>query len=142
MTVIQSIKIERLYKNNGQHAQYIADYTLTGQIRKADNIHWTCDSDIPELRMSVKSARATLASDLIGDTKASKVDDYFNRTASTSWAYVTKDEKIYIMDGIEFREFIMTFATMERDSTKNGGRMKVRFPHESHKVIEWLGSKA
>lgn len=142
MTVIKSTTIDRIYKNNGQHAQYVADYTLTGQVRKADNIHWACGSDIPELKMSVKSARATLASDLIGETIADKVNDYFNRTASTVWAYVTKDETIYIMDGIEFRQFIMTFATMQKDSTKNGGRMKVRFPHESHKVIEWLGSKA
>jgi hypothetical protein len=34
--------------------------------------------------------------------------------------------------------FLMLFCTLERDSTKNGGKVKVRFAHETAKVREWL----
>lgn len=142
MTIYKASTINRTYTNNGQHLQQVVDYTLTGKIRKADNKPWQCESDIPELLMSVKSARATIASDLIGETLADKVNDYFNRVASVNWAYITKDGTIYIMGMREFREFVMTFATLQRDSTKNGGRMKVRLPHETKKVIEWLSQRA
>lgn len=142
MTTYKSLTIERTYINNGQHLQQVVDYTLTGKIRKADNKPWQYESDIPELLISVKSARATIASNLIGETLADKVNDYFDRVASVNWAYIAKDGTIYIMNTIEFREFVMTFATLQRDSTKNGGRMKVRLPHETKKVIEWLNQKA
>ena len=138
MTTIQSITIERTYKNNGQHSQQTVDFTLTGQLRKADNHKWNIESDIPELNMSVKADRFTLASDLMGETLDQMVNDYFNRTASTSWAYLTNEGQIYIMNRIEFYMFLMLFCTLERDSTKNGGRVKVRFAHETAKVREWL----
>ena len=138
MTTIQSITINRTYKNNGQHSQQTVDFTLTGQLRKADNHKWNIESDIPELNMSVKADRFTLASDLMGETLSQKISDYFNRTASTSWAYITNEGQIYIMNRIEFHMFLMLFCTLERDSTKNGGKIKVRFAHETNKVREWL----
>lgn len=138
MTTIQSITINRTYKNNGQHSQQTVDFTLTGQLRKADNHKWNIESDIPELNMSVKADRFTLASDLMGETLSQKVSDYFNCTASTSWAYITTEGQIYIMNRIEFHMFLMLFGTLERDSTKNGGKIKVRFAHETAKVREWL----
>jgi hypothetical protein len=142
MQKLQAITIHRTYTNNGQHLQQVVDFTVTGLIRKADNKPWNMESDIPEYMMSVKSARATIASDLIGETLLDKVNDYFTRVASVNWAYITKDGWIYIMNMREFREFVMTFATLQRDSTKNGGRMKVRLPHETKKVIEWLSQRA
>jgi len=138
MKMIQALTINRTYKNNGQHAQQVVDYTLTGIIRKADNHKWDVDSDIPELHMSVKGNRFTLASDLIGDTVEAKINDYFNRTASTQWAYITTEEEIYIMNRVEFYMFLMLFCTLQADSTKNGGKKKVRFGYESARVREWL----
>ena len=138
MTTIQSITINRTYKNNGQHSQQTVDFTLTGQLRKADNHKWNIESDIPELNMSVKADRFTLASDLMGETLSQKISDYFNRTASTSWAYLTNEGQIYIMNQIEFHMFLMLFCTLEKDSTKNGGKIKVRFAHETAKVRKWL----
>jgi predicted PolB exonuclease-like 3'-5' exonuclease len=116
----------------------VVDFTLTGNIRKADNHKWDADSDIPELNMSVKSARFTLAYALNGETKEEKINDYFSRVKSTSWAYITTEGQIYIMNRIEFHMFLMLFCTLERDSTKNGGKVKVRFAHETAKVREWL----
>lgn len=134
--------IERIYKNNGAHAQQALDFTLTGHIRPHDNVKWNEGSDIPELHMSVKTDRFTLASDLIGETISDKVDDYFNRTASNVFAYVATTGIAYIMNPTEFKAFMLTFCKLERDSSKNGGRMKVRFPHETEKVREWLSQKA
>lgn len=138
MTTYTAISIERTYKNNGIHAQQVVDFTLTGQIRKADNRKWNETSDIPELLMSVKADRFTLASDLMGETICEKVDDYFNRVASVNWAYLANNGTIYIMNRSEFKAFLLRFAKLEKDSTKNGGRMKVRFPHETEMVRQWL----
>lgn len=138
MTTYTAISINRTYRNNGLHAQQVVDFTLTGQIRKADNRKWNEQSDIPELLMSVKADRFTLASDLVGETICEKVDDYFNRVRSITWAYLANDGTIYIMNCSEFKAFLLRFAKLERDSTKNGGRMKVRFPHETEMVKQWL----
>ena len=138
MTTYTAISINRTYRNNGLHAQQVVDYTLTGQVRKADNRKWNETSDIPELLMSVKADRFTLASDLVGETICEKVDDYFNRVASVNWAYLANNGTIYIMNRSEFKAFLLRFAKLEKDSTKNGGRMKVRFPHETEMVRQWL----
>lgn len=138
MTTIILKTIERTYKNNGSHAQQVLDYTLTGQMRAHDHCRWDEGSDIPELDMSVKTDRFTLASDLIGETLTDKVDDYMARTASKVFAYVATTGIAYLMNAIEFKAFMLTFCKLERDSQKNGGRMKVRFPHETAKVREWL----
>ena len=138
MTVIQALTIERTYKNNGSHAQQVVDYTLTGMVRPHDNCKWNEGSDIPELNMSVKADRFTLASDLAGETIGEKIADYFSRTASTAWAYMSNEGQIYIMNRNEFFAFLMLFCSLQRDSTKNGGKMKVRFAHETAKVREWL----
>jgi hypothetical protein len=138
MTTIQSITINRTYKNNGQHSQQTVDFTLTGQLRKADNHKWNIESDIPELNMSVKADRFTLASDLMGETLSQKINDYFDRTASTSWAYITNEGQIYIMNRVEFYAFLMAFTTLQRQSSKNGGHYTVKLNHETNKVREWL----
>lgn len=138
MTMIQALTIERTYTNNGQHAQQVADFTLTGNIRKADNHKWTAESDIPELNMSVKSDRFTLAYSLDGETKADKINYYFENVCSTSWAYVTNEGQIYIMNRIEFYEFLMTFTSLQKMSSKNGGHYTVKLNHETNKVREWL----
>jgi hypothetical protein len=138
MTVIQALEIERTYANNGQHSQQVADFTLTGHIRKADNKKWDADSDIPELNMSVKSDRFTLAYRLEGETKEEKINYYFENVHSTSWAYVSNEGQIYIMNRVEFYAFLMTFTTLQRQSSKNGGHYTVKLNHETNAVRNWL----
>lgn len=142
MKMIICKTIERTYSNNGQHCQQMLDFTLTGQVRKADHLKWDKGSDIPEFSMSVKSARFTLAVDLIGETLEDKVDNYFARVLSTAWAYVTKSGEAYIMNRDEFRTFLLTFGTMSRMSSRNGGQIAVKGGHESRKMIEWLSQQA
>ena len=58
MTTINLKTINRMYKNNGQHAEQTARFTLTGKIEKADNRPHNLGGDIGNLQ--VKSARATV----------------------------------------------------------------------------------
>ena len=138
MTTIQALEITRTYSNNGQHSQQVVDFTLTGNIRKADNHKWDADSDIPELNMSVKSARFTLAYALNGETKEEKINDYFNRVKSTSWAYITNEGIIYIMNRVEFYNFLMYCTDLYRSSSSNGGHYTIKQNHETNKIRQWL----
>ena len=138
MTTIQALEITRTYANNGQHSQQVVDFTLTGNIRKADNHKWDADSDIPELNMSVKSPRFTLAYALNGETKEEKIADYFSRVKSTSWAYITTEGIIYIMNRVEFYEFLMFCTDLQRSSSSNGGHYTIRQNHETQKIRNWL----
>ena len=138
MTVIKATEITRTYTNNGQHKQQVVDYTLTGNIRKADNGKWDATSDIPELNMSVKSDRFTLAYRLEGETKEAKINDYFERVQSTSWAYINNENEIYIMNKIEFYAFLMAFTSLQKQCSKYVGHYTVKLYHETNKVREWL----
>ena len=139
MKVVKLLPIKRQYKNNGQHAEQLADYALTGQIRKADRVPFDKGSDIPELEASVKSARFTLASTLKGETFEEQLEDYFSRTASKVAVYVSLQlETAFVMDMEEFRAFIETFCKLQRSSSKNGGKQVIRMGTETKKVQEWL----
>lgn len=142
MKVVTQISVDCPYTNRGQYAEMVACRTLLGDAydptAKADNKSFDKDSDISSLRISVKSARFSLASKLYGETLAEMVADYFNRTHSTSWAYVATDGNIYIMNKAEFAEFLALFTTLQRASSKNGGGMVVRMRSESKAVLKWL----
>lgn len=122
--------IERIYSNNGQHAEQVARFTLTGEIVKADNKPFTAGGDV--LDIQVKSARATVCKGL--DIKAHVELDGANR-----YGYVVADfSKMYIMTPDEWIEFVEKFAKPATESTKNGGGSKLRLPHESKAMREWL----
>lgn len=140
MKKIKVIDIERQYNNDGQHLQQALTYTLTGEHRKADHVSYTKDSDIPEFEMSVKSARFTLMSGNLCEAQDFEgiVNEFFRKTASKCFAYVTKELECFIMDAEEFREFICQFCGLSKESSKNGGRCKVQMRSESSKVMQWL----
>lgn len=92
--------------NNGQYAQAIVDFTLTGQDRAADSVKFDKGSDIPELRVSVKAERFTLALNVNGVTVAEQVTDYLDRVSSTGWVFVSKNGYGYGMNKAEFSEFL------------------------------------
>ena len=58
MTTIELKELNRQYKNNGQHAEQVARYTLTGEVCKADNKPFTAGGDCGDIQ--IKSARATV----------------------------------------------------------------------------------
>lgn len=133
----------RTYENGiwGQDAEQIAAYTYTGEIRAHDNVPFDKGSDIPELNMSVKAGKFTLASaNLVkGETVEEQLEDFMGRVHSTSFAYICKSNyTAYVMDRNEFRLFVTTFCSMTRESEKNGGGMKVKCKGESKKMVKWF----
>lgn len=92
--------------NNGQYAQAVADFTLMKKDRASDSVKFNEGSDIPELNVSVKAERFTLALNVNGNTVAEQVADYLDRVHSTGWIYVSKNGYGYGMNKAEFTEFL------------------------------------
>ena len=129
-TVKLNTNFERRYANNGQHAEQVARFTLTGEIVKADNKPFTAGADV--LDIQVKSARATVCNGL--DIRA-----HVELDAAKCYGYVLADfSKMYIMSPEEWIKFVEEFAKPATESTKTGGGSKLRLPHESKAVREWL----
>lgn len=130
MELMNLIQIERTYQNNGQHAEQIARFNLTGKIEKADNIPFSESADC--LDIQIKSARATVC-------KGTNIQDFLKNDKAKRYGYVTKDfSKMYIMNKIEWLEFINKFGTITRESGKNGGKEKIRLKMESQEMVEWF----
>ena len=130
MRAIAMAKIERTYKNNGQEAQRVFTYTLTGRLEKADNIPHDKGTDC--LQYQIKSARATVCRgrDLLA---------YLATDCATEYVYVTADfATAYVMSKTEYVAFVNEFGTLTRESAKNGGHEKIRLGHETDKMREWL----
>jgi len=140
MTTIKMTTIERRYANFGQHAEQTLAYTLTGEIRKHDHIAYTAGSDIPEYAMSVKSAKFSLMNGNLCESQDFDgiVEEFFRKTASKCFAYITQEMECFVMNPEEFRCFVCQFCGLSRESTKNGGRCKVQMPSESKAVLAWL----
>lgn len=128
--------------NAGINAEQSLRYFLHGYTTAHDSRRFDEASDIDNI--SVKSAHFTLVQGglLNGSELEPMIDDYFSRVHSTEFAYVARDFTVYMMNAEEFREFLMTFCTVERDSHKNGGKLKVRARSESKKMVEWLNERA
>lgn len=134
MNRINLLSIERYYKNNGQEAERVARFTLTGELAKADNLAHNLGADC--LDIQIKSARATVC-------KGTDLEAYLNLDASNRFGYVTADFKVmYIMSRTEYTEFVNQFGTITKESGKNGGAEKIRLKHESKDMIEWLKARA
>ncbi len=134
MTHISLLKIERTYKNNGQHAEQVMRFTLTGEICKADNLRHDLGGDV--LDIQVKSAKASVC-------KGYDLDAYLAVDGASRYAYVTKDfETAYIMNRNEYKNFVENFGTKTRESQKNGGGEKIRLLDESERMINWLKERA
>lgn len=118
--------------------RYVATITNTLISWHFSNVAFDVGSDIETLKISVKSARFTLASHLLGETKEEKINDFFNRVHSTRFAYVTRNGDIYIMNATEFQQFVTMFASLQKASKKNGGQMVVRAKSETKKMLQWF----
>ena len=128
-TIKLNNSIERRYANNGQHAEQVARFTLTGEIVKADNKPFTAGADI--LDIQVKSARATVCKGL--DIRAHVAID-----AAKCYGYVIADcSKMYIMTPDEWIEFVDRFATATVDSSKERNPI-LKLPHENKDIKRWL----
>ena len=133
MTTITMATIERVYKNGGQHAEQAFRFTMSGVICKADNKPATMGGDYEDIQ--IKSARATIC-------KGKDIAGHLAMDKAKRYAYVTADFKTaYIMSKVEYLTFATLFATLTRESQKNGGAEKMRFKSESKAMLEWLESR-
>jgi hypothetical protein len=129
-------------KNAGERKEENLDYMLTGSVQGKDSVAYDKGSDIMwnGVGVSAKSSHFTLMSAKLakGETMAEQLDFYFATVHSTVFAYITEKDDVYMMNAIEFREFLEVFCHMERESSKNGGGWKVRCRAESKKMLNWF----
>ena len=127
--------------NEGINKEQCLDFHFNGRCGKHDNEPFDKGSDLPEQRMSVKSAKFSLCSYgmLRGESFEEMLDDFFARVASTSFAYVTKTYEVYEMDAVEFREFLGLFSYASHDYNGKGSKIKGR--SESKKMLLWLSER-
>lgn len=122
------------YANRGQEAERRFRFTLTGEDLGADNVPANEGCDIADI--SIKSARASLCKGT--DIIAHLATDKANR-----FAYVTADfHTAYIMSKVEYIAFVLAFASVARESAKNGGAEKLRLGHETQKMRKWFEERA
>lgn len=117
------------YAIAGQDIEQSIRYQMTGEICKADNIPFTVSGDC--LGYQIKSARATIC-------KGTDIAEHLKHDAAAAYIYGTLAGKGYIMSRTEYLEFATTFATVTRDSQKNGGAIKTRLKSESRALLKWL----
>jgi len=130
MERISMLSIAREYANNGQHAEQVFRFTMTGVIFRADNRPASESGDY--LDIQIKSARATVC-------KGTDINKYLEMDAANRYAYVTEDFKTaFIMNKEEWKQFVNKFGTVTRESKKNGGKEKIRLKAESKEMREWL----
>ena len=130
MTTITLATLERQYKNNGQEAERIFRYTITGKIEKADNVAHDKGTDCGEYQ--VKSARATIC-------RGTDIRAYVDTEVATKFAYVSADfTTAYLMNKEEYIEFATKFGTKTVESAKNGGHEKIRLKRENTEMKDWL----
>lgn len=122
--------LPRTYKNNGQHAEQIARYTLTGKIEHADN---RTGADCNGIQ--IKTSKATICKGL--DIRAHVATDGCN-----AYMYVLADFSLgYIMNTEEYVAFVDLFGHADKDSSgKNHGNVKIRLKTENKAMREWLAS--
>lgn len=135
MKKLHLITIDRHYKNDGQHAEQCARYTLTGEIVKADNVPFYVKADC--LSYQIKGHRATVCKglDVAEHIAHDKAEAYIYVDRSFTW--------MYVMSPFEWLQFVSVFGTVTTDSTKkNGGAVKVRLKTEGNAMRAWLESRA
>ena len=120
---------ERMYANNGQHLEQLYRFNKSGKICKADNLKGADYGDI-----QIKSARATIC-------KGTDLKSHIDNDVAKRYVYITKSLVAYEMNKSEYLEFTTKFATITRESQKNGGHEKMRLKSESKEMLEWLGQR-
>lgn len=127
--------------NKGIRAEQNADFLFMGEVNmEHDNVPYNMGSDIEALHISVKSSRFTLVSGKAMQAQdfEGQLAEYMANTASTQVAYMAMNMVAYVMNMVEFEDFVRAFCKLEKDSSKNGGYNKIRCKHESKHMIEWL----
>lgn len=130
------------WKNHGEFLESVAKFHRGLEYLVNPTTSWDTGSDIESLNASVKSSKCSLAT-IYGNSFADILDSYFENVHSTLWIYMVEiDNTIYEyhMDACEFREFLETWGTLDRESGSK--LMKVRIKSTTAKMVAWLNSKS
>lgn len=122
------------YMNAGDFSEVALKNAFGLKAEKDANTAFDVGSDIELYHMSVKSSKATLCNEILGHDLETSMNTYFERTASTCWAWViVMDGTVtaYIMNAAEFRKFMASWASYNTES-------RVRFKASSGKMIAWF----
>ena len=121
------------YRNHGQDAEQSIRKALTGETVKADNLAHDKGADC--MGYQIKSARATVC-------KGTDIRAYLATDMATEYIYGTNDGIAYVMSRTEYIEFVEIFGTVTRESTANGGAVKIRLKSESTALLTYLKERA
>ena len=136
-------------KNSGIRAQ--ADFTTACGLpySKHDGNGFDRASDVTYMghNISVKARHFTLMSATLCEGKTTLADIwevYERKTHSDLFAYIV-NEIAYIMTLAEFREFVMRYCEVERESNhsdrKGEGLVKVRAKRNEGDMVKWFNAK-
>lgn len=141
MTTYFAPRMTAAKKADAKEWAVAATYNITRV--KHDSKSCATDSDVVagNKRISVKSARFSLlsASLCAGMTEFDEIWNHFVEIDNANtYAYVTEEFKVYEMNLDEFKAFVYRFCGLDRESSKNGGGVKIRCKHESKIMLQWL----
>lgn len=144
---VEAIQTEKPIRNKGILSEWAlaAYYGVERKTHDHRRYDEASDISINGKEISVKSDRFTLMSgNLCGGIKTfDGIWNLYRRTVhSNTFAYITLNLVVYEMNLNEFQQFVYKFCSLQRESTKNGGGMKIRARKESKAMLEWLDSKA
>lgn len=137
-------KAGKAAKNRGQYLEFC--YRVAKGVdpmdAKADNLSACNGCDFGNI--SIKSARFSLSCAVQAEGIENLLKECLKVDKAEIYAYITDGNgkmdsiKVYEMDVKTFETFVLTFAKVERESDKNGGKEKIRFPRENEKILHWL----
>lgn len=122
------------YMNAGEWCEAQYKYVLGFEATKDANTAFDAGSDIEQLHRSVKSSKATLTSEVLGRDMETSLACYFERVASTSWAWVVPMDEtltVYVMNADEFKQFTTEWASYNKEG-------RIRYKATSGKMIKWF----
>ena len=122
------------YMNAGEWCEAQYKYVLGFEATKDANTAFDAGSDIEQLHRSVKSSKATLTSEVLGRDMETSLACYFERVASTSWAWIVPMDEtltVYVMNADEFKQFTTEWASYNKEG-------RISYKATSGKMIKWF----
>lgn len=112
-----------------------------------DRTAYDKDSDVNcgDKHMSVKASGFSLMSGSLCEgleTFDGIWNLYASKVHSNTFVYGAMDGTAYEMNLDEFKQFVYTFCSLDRESKKNGGKVKIKCRKESQKMLNWLEERA
>lgn len=141
-------KAGKAVKNRGQYLEFCFRVAMgvNPMEAKADNVSACNGCDFGDV--SIKSARFSLSCNVQAEGLENLLCECLRADMAKKYNYITDGNgkmnriKVYEMEPSTFKRFVLNFAKVERESNKNGGKNKIRFPSENEKILRWLDENA